>query len=104
MQAREEDRQVLGRLCAASEAALRSRLRPDISPEDCYDSFVCAAALMAAADFSAVSAGVGVRSFTAGPVSVSREDAAFSRSLREQAAILMAPWCRDAFRFLEVEG
>jgi hypothetical protein len=101
-QAEEQDRIVLRRLCGAAEANLRKRMRKDISLEECYDSFVSAAAMLAAADFSAVSAGLGVASFAAGPVSVSKADEASSRILREQAALLMAPFCQDAFCFLGV--
>lgn len=102
VQAGEEDREVLTRLCAAADARLRKSLRKGIAPEDCADSFICAAAMLAAADFSAVSAAFGARSFTAGPVSVSLTDEKVCKSLREQAGILMAPYCQDAFCFLEV--
>jgi len=102
VQARQEDITVLQRLCTAAEAQLKSRLRKDVKVEDCVDSFVCAAALLAAADFSAVSAAFGAKSFTAGPISVSREDEKASKSLREQAAMMMAPFCQDAFCFMGV--
>lgn len=103
-QAQAQDRTVLRRLCAAAEASLRRRMRRDVNIADCYDSFVSAAAMLAAADFSAVSAGIGVKSFTAGPVSVSKADESAVRSLRDNAAILMAPYCQDAFCFMGVLG
>lgn len=102
VQANGEDREVLLRLCTAADARLRASLRKDVTPEACADSFICAAAMLAAADFSAVSAAFGAHSFTAGPVSVSREDEKICKLLREQAGILMAPYCQDAFCFLEV--
>lgn len=102
VQAGEEDMEALRRLCMAAQARLESRLRKDITAEDCCDSFICAAAMLAAADFSAVSAAFGAKSFTAGPVSVSKEDAKACKNLREQAALLMAPYCEDAFCFMGV--
>lgn len=101
-QADEGDRESLRSLCAAAQASLSARLRRGLSPEDCYDCFATAAALLAAADFTAVCGGLGVESFTAGPVSVSRQDAKTAQNLRQQAAFLMAPWCQDAFCFMGV--
>lgn len=102
VQADEEDRETLRRLCAAQEANLRAKLRKDVSPEDCVDCFCTAAALLAAADFAAAYGDLGVDSFSAGPVSVSRRDAASTARYRQQAALLLAPWCQDAFCFLGV--
>ena len=101
-QAEEQDRDTLRRFCGAAEASLRRRLRKDVAVEECYDSFVSAAAMLAAADFSAVSAGIGVTGFTAGPVSISKADEKTGRGLRENDAVMMAPFCQDAFCFLGV--
>ncbi len=102
VQADEEDRETLRRLCAAVEANLKTKLRRDVTPEDCVDCFTTAAALLAAADFAAAYGDLGVESFSAGGVSVSRRDAATTERYRHQAALLLAPWCQDAFCFLGV--
>ena len=102
VQADEEDRETLKRLCAAEEANLRAKLRKDVTVEDCVDCFTTAAALFAAADFAAAYGDLGVKSFSAGGVSVTRSDAATTQRYRHQAALLLAPWCQDAFCFLEV--
>lgn len=98
----EGEQTLLRQLCAAAQHRLEADLLRGVTPEQCYDSFVCAAALLAAADFSAVAAGSGVRSFSAGPVTVTKDDGRRARELRQQAALLMAPWCQGAFRFLGV--
>ena len=102
--AEEQDRVLLRRLCSGAEQQLRHRLRKGLTVEQCYDSFVSAAAMLAAADFNAACGGLGVQAFSAGPVSVTRSDEAVSRRLREQAALLMAPFCQDAFCFMGVRS
>ena len=92
-------RSVLERLCAAADSALCARLREGLTPEDCYDSFVCAAAWMALAEFGQSRDG-GVESFTAGTFSVRRGSGA-SNCLVTQAEVMMSPYLRDgrfAFR------
>lgn len=91
----------LMQLCRAVLDRLRRDLKDGVSDADCADSLICAAGMLAAADFSAVSAGEA-DSFKAGPVSVTRNDRARAKRLREEAALLLAPWCRGAFRFLGV--
>lgn len=90
----------LMQLCRAALSRLRRDLTDGVSEADCADSLICAAGMFAAADFAAAHA--GAERFTAGPVTVTRNDGARSRRLREEAALLAAPWCRGAFRFLGV--
>lgn len=94
----------LRQFCATEEKRLTDQLQEGVTVEDCYETFVCAAGLLAAADYSAAYADTGLRSFTAGPVSVTREDSERTARLRQQAALLMLPWCRSSFRFLGVRG
>ena len=91
-------------LCAAAEAELTARLRPGIGPEDCRESFLCAAAMMAAA--ALLSGGMGaVSAFSVGSVSVQTGSAARTAAdLRTQAALLMRPFCRGGFSFAGVLG
>ena len=94
-------RSVLERLCAGADAALCARLREDLTPADCYDSFVCAAAWLALSQFDAGWDG-GVEAFTAGAFSV-RRSAGAARDLVTRAETLMQPYLRDGrFEFRRV--
>ena len=90
----------LMQLCRAALTRLRRDLADGVEETDCADSLICAAGMLAAADLTAASA--GAEQFKAGPVSVTRDDCARAKRLREEAALLLAPWCRGAFRFLSV--
>ena len=96
---------VLRALCAAAEAELTARLKKHVRKEDCRDSFVCAAALMAASHFSATQAAKKLRSFTAGEISVTEqsEDAA-AEALQRHAWAIMQPYCDVGFTFMGVRG
>lgn len=105
------DEQMLKSLCRAAEQALTARLRAGVQVDDCYDSFVCAAALLAVSFVPGPSqTGRQVRSFTVGEVSVTAaaaEDTGASACLRTQAELLMAPYCVAAeggFAFTGVRG
>ena len=103
-----EDRALLPPLCAAAERARLARLREGVTAEDCGEALLCAAALTAAADFSACRGGSGqVESFTVGEVSVRTGGAGSSPSgeLRETAEELMAPYtAMEGFCFRGVRG
>ena len=91
-------------LCQAAQRRWESRLRPGLTPEDCREAFVCAAAFMAAGR-----GGGAVSAFTAGEVSVkgrgAAESAALARGLRETAERLMAPYAgEESFCFRGVRG
>lgn len=96
-------------LCQAARRRWESRLRPGLTPEDCREAFVCAAAFTAAADLAAGRGGGAVSAFTAGEVSVkgrgAAESASLARGLRETAEGLMAPYAgEDSFCFRGVRG
>lgn len=94
-----QQRSILERLCAAADAALQNRLREGLTPEECYDSFVCAAAWMALSELGSVRDAAGVESFTAGNISVHHTSGA-SNCLAMQAEVMMAPYLKDAgFQF-----
>lgn len=97
--------QVLLALCRAAEQELTARLRPGLTPEDCRESFVCAAALLAASHFGSGRTAGGIRSFAVGSVSVSAGgESQTSEDLRTQAMLLMRPFCRGEFSFVGVRG
>lgn len=98
------EEEMLRSLCTAAAERLKMRLNDGVEISDIYESFVCAAGLLAAADFCCCRASGGVKSFSAGPVSVTKDDGETAKRLREQAEIIMAPWCRDAFQFLGVKA
>ena len=102
--AEQGEEEMLLQLCAAAEQRLRGLLLEGTDVNEIYDSFVTAAGLLAAADFSALRAGAEVHSFSAGPVSVTRNDGNYAENLRQQAMLIMGPWCQDGFRFLGVRG
>ena len=85
----EEDISLLESLCRAELTIWSRRLRPDVTVEDCSDTFCCAAAVSAAADFLTLqSSAAGAASFTAGEVSVRERDAGevakVAQSLRDR--------------------
>ncbi|MCI8910043.1 MAG: hypothetical protein HFG09_05120 [Oscillibacter sp.] len=106
--AAEEERALLARLCPAARRRWEARLRQGVTAEDCGEALLCAAALTAAADFSACRGGSGqVESFTVGEVSVRTGGAGSSPSgeLRETAEELMAPYtAMEGFCFRGVRG
>ena len=90
--------------CKAAEAELGAKLKPGVSPEDCSDSFVCAAAWLALAVYGAAETG-GAEQFSVADVSIKKGGGAASKALRAQAESLMAPWCAaGAFQFLGVRA
>lgn len=100
---------LLESLCRAAQRRWESRLRPGLTPEDCREAFVCAAAFTAAADLAAGRGGGAVSAFTAGEVSVkgrgAAESASLARGLRAAAEGLMAPYAgEENFCFRGVRG
>lgn len=96
-------------LCQAARQHWESRLCPGLTPEDCREAFVCAAAFTAAADLAAGRGGGAVSAFTAGEVSIkgrgAAESASLARGLRETAERLMAPYAgEENFCFRGVRG
>lgn len=92
---------LLSLLCGAAARELELRLRPGVTPEDCGDSFVAAAALSATALFRAAQDGE-ISGFDAGGVSVTlRSDAG---PIAQMAQKLLAPWCDGGTAFLGVRA
>lgn len=88
-----EGREVLTAALARSACIrLRARLRPGVSEEDCGPVFPLAAALLTLEYLEAFTGEDRVASFTAGEVSIRREEA---KKLGEQAMELLSPWLAD---------
>ena len=71
----QEQQEVLYSLCKAAASELRLRLRSGVSPEDCYEAFVCAAAYLALSRFYTAAEG-DISAFEAGAIKISKVDAA----------------------------
>ena len=89
-------------LCKAAECELAARLRSGVSPEDCRDSFICAAAWMAVAGYGSAAESCG--EFSVADVTVRPGGNAAAQALRRQAETLMAPWCGGGFSFRGVRA
>ena len=105
----EAEKPLLEALCTAAEAQLRQRLREDVSPEDCEETFACAAALLAAAGLLPCRSGGDVEQFTVGDVSVKTGGGSqvceAAAAMRRQAAGMMEAYCGDdTFAFQGVRG
>lgn len=93
---------MLEALCGASLSSLSARLREGLVPEDCGDTFITAAALMALASLYGCTGEVPTEQITAGDFTIrkgtsSREKAV--RCLTEQAEGMMVPYLKDRFSF-----
>lgn len=100
----ERERAALMGLCKAAEAGLCARLRPGLTPDDCREALVCAAAWIALGQYAAGMQSDGVASFAAGDLKVTKQAAAAIACLQTQAELLMAPYLRDSFRFRGVRA
>lgn len=107
------DEELLQRLCRISAAQWQARLKAGVTPEDCREVFICAAAWSAAAGYftQQSAASWNIESFTVGDVSVktaSGEKTAQQtpvQRLTQQAQLLMRPFCRaEDFAFVGVRG
>ena len=105
----EEEKPLLEAMCTAAAADLTRRLRDGVKPEDCRDSFPCAAALLAAGGLLACRSGGDVEQFSVGAVTVQNgggsQGCEAAAAMRRQAAAMMAGFCGDdQFAFLGVRG
>ncbi|MFI3312431.1 MAG: hypothetical protein R3Y62_00950 [Eubacteriales bacterium] len=87
--------------CKTAMEQLRHRLRAGISPEDCRNTFVPAAAWTAVAYYGQSLDNDGIASFTAGNFSITKDGVYFVQ-LRHQAELLMAPYSKGEMGFVGV--
>lgn len=91
-------------LVRAVVSAMEGRLRAGVTPEDCGDAFLLAAAMVVMDGLEGVAGNGRVTSFTAGDVSI-HTGADKSESRTAQAERLMAPWLGETgFAFRGVAG
>ena len=107
------DEELLQRLCRISAAQWQARLKAGVTPEDCREVFICAAAWSAAAGYATQqsAASWNIESFTVGDVSVkttgleNTSQMSAPQKLEWQARMLMRPFCRpEGFAFVGVRG
>ena len=100
------DKEILETLCISAENELTARLKSGSVNEDFKNTFITAAAFLAAAMYYEVSDGDGVTSYSVGNVSVNREGNGVNyKNLRSQTEIMMAPYINDGgFSFKRVKG
>ena len=107
------DEELLQRLCRISAAQWQARLKAGVTPEDCREVFICAAAWSAAAGYATQqsAASWNIESFTVGDVSVKTSggektsSAGVPGALLAQAKAVLKPYCRgEGFSFLGVRG
>lgn len=91
--------ELLRLLCQASTSALRSKLRQNLTPEDCKADFLAGASLYALAAMSSVAQGQ-LTEFAVGDVTLKRPSGdTASKCLHAQAELIMAPYLQGRFSF-----
>lgn len=88
-------------LCPAAAQTLSAQLRSGVSPEDCRESFVTAAALLALSMLESIASG-GLESADMGTLNLRFGEEA--TRLRSLAFGLLAPWTQNGFAFLGVRA
>ena len=103
-----QEEPLLDALCASAEGSLTEKLASGIAPQDCGETFPCAAAMLAAAAFLPCRGEGDITAFTAGELHMTMgggRGGDASQALRQEALRLMAPFCGDSgFAFLGVRG
>ena len=95
-----QQQELLRILCEAAFDALAVRLREGMTPEDCREAFVTAAAMQAAASMEGFAEAA---EFKAGDLTVKlKENQRTGAQLRHQAEVLMGPFLQDRFLFTGV--
>ena len=97
----ERQQEMLRILCEAGAASLAARLVDGLTPEDCQEEFVTAAAMLAAAGMAGFEEAA---EFKAGDLTVKMKDRkeGTAAELRFQADQLMGPYLKARFLFAGV--
>ncbi len=90
-------------LAETTVTVLTRRLKEGLTPEDCRADFVAAAGLYALAALSEAGADGELEQIALGDVTLKRKQGnAAANCLRNQAELILFPYCRDRFAFVEV--
>jgi len=99
-----EDEELLLLLCRAACGRLERMLKKGVTPEDCGESFLLAAAWLATDLLADVGEGANITALSAGDLTVRREGGRRG-SGKAQATELLAPWLKaEGFIFRGVKG
>lgn len=99
----EGEQPLLEAAAMAAMAELTQNLLENVSPEDCGDNFITAAAMLALANMSQMGDGTGVEHLKVGDLTVSRHSGSTAAScLRFQAFVLMGPNLKPGVAFMGV--
>ncbi len=94
---------MLQTLCHAAVQSLSARLRPGLTAEDCRADFIASASLYALAALSELDEVQQLERMQIGDVTMQRRGGSPAATcLRNQAALMMAPYLCDGFSFLGV--
>lgn len=108
LRGREDEQEMLFPLCAAVETELAGRLKEGVTPADCGEAFVLAAACHVLAFLYVTGRQEQVESFTAGDVTIRQGGGTAAQradDLRQQGDRLLAAWTEDnRFFFQKVMG
>lgn len=95
--------EMLRALCAVATSSLAARLKEGLRPEDCKADFIAAASLYALASLNSVKDTGNLEQISAGDLTIRKGSAdAASNCLRNQAALMIAPYLKDQFSFTGV--
>ncbi len=98
-----EKEDMLRSVCRAAEVSLATKLKSNLSPEDCRSDFTMAASMYAVAAMSEISDMNQLEQITAGDLTVRRSGGTLAANcLRTQADMLMAPYMKLGVAFLGV--
>ncbi len=98
-----ENLPMLKMLCRSAESALKVRLRPGLTPEDCKADFIAAASLYALAALSEADELGNIQSIAAGDFKLNRGGGnPAACCLRYQAEVIMRPYMTEQFTFMGV--
>ena len=95
----QDQQDLLNVVCKAAVASLESRLRDNLSPEDCLSEFVTAAGMYALAAMTDIGDWTGLEQLSAGDLTLRRGENGAANYLRTQAELLMAPYLKIGFLF-----
>ena len=91
-------------LCRTACSRLEGMLKSGVTPEDCGESFLLAAAWLAMDWLTDVGESAGITSLSAGDLTVRREGVSRGKG-KDQAMKLLAPWLKtEGFVFRGVRG
>jgi len=98
-----ENQELLKAMCRAAAVSLESKLRDNLTAEDCREEFVTAAGLYAVAAMSELTDMGQLEQITAGDLTLRKTNGApAANCLRAQAEMLIAPFLKKGVAFMGV--